>query len=249
MHGVHIFLQERTYDSLANKVIYSLLIALALTGLTTAIAMQLGWIDPLPTGNLTYGDVTRYVELLAVFTSYSCTYLCVVQTRWNYPIGIMATIAYSILFYRLNFMASSVLNAYLCIALIYGWFRWKNDSDTRPVTRLLDSPKEVIALYLLFPVVAYAVMIATLDYFDASMPAADAAILVLTVLAQFLLDNKRLETWLVWVIINVLMIFTYGFGGAYLASLQAFVFLLNTAYGYYSWKHSMQHIVFHIKQV
>lgn len=71
-----------------------------------------------------------------MFTSYSCTYLAVRQRRINYVVGMTSTVGPPVLFQRQGLYASMVLTCYLTPALIYGWFRWNRDSDTRPVTNL-----------------------------------------------------------------------------------------------------------------
>ena len=59
-----------------------------------------------------------------------------------------------------------------------------------------------------------------------------------TLLAQFLLDNKKLENWIVWAVVNVFAIYTYATSGLPLVAFQYVFFLANTAYGYVSWRRS-----------
>jgi len=69
----------------------------------------------------------------------------------------------------------------------------------------------------------------------------DSLILAGTILAQFLLDNKKLENWAIWAIVNVLAIYTYLSTGLILVAFQYVFFLLNTVYGFVLWKGSMNH--------
>ena len=66
----------------------------------------------------------------------------------------------------------------------------------------------------------------------------DAMILAGTILAQFLLDNKKLENWAVWAVVNVFAIYTYATAGLALAAFQYVFFLANTVYGYIIWRRS-----------
>ena len=68
---------------------------------------------------------------------------------------------------------------------------------------------------------------------------ADSTILAGTILAQFLLDNKKLQTWIVWAIVNVFAIYTYFTAGLSLVAFQYVFFLANTMYGYAMWKRGM----------
>lgn len=189
------------------------------------------------------GVVTEvsYIELFAVFTSYWSTYLCVVQSRWNYPIGVVTTISYAVLFYQWGLYASMITNIYLPIALLYGYFRWGPDGNTRKVT--YTNPIQWITIYI--PLVFGSVLLVSivLHLANATLSNTDAAILVLTVLAQWLLDNKKLETWFVWALVNVFAIYTYTSTGLYIAAIQYVFFLANTVWGYLAWKRTMGRVV------
>lgn len=66
----------------------------------------------------------------------------------------------------------------------------------------------------------------------------DAMILTATILAQFLLDNKKLENWVVWAVVNVFAIYTYATSGLPLVAFQYVFFLMNTVYGFIIWRRS-----------
>lgn len=179
------------------------------------------------------------LELFAVFTSYFCTWLCVIQDRWNYVVGVITTAAYSLLFYQLGVYGSAALNAYLVPTLAYGWFRWGHNDNSRPVTHVSRDLK-TLSQYAGFTVLAVAFVYGILRYFDATLGYLDAWILVFSIIAQFLLDNKKIETWYLWAAVNVIAIFTYFGAGAPFAGIQYVVFLGNTVYGYLQWKKTMR---------
>lgn len=202
--------------------VMSLLVATIATGASYLAAFHFGWIE-----------TVNWLECFAVFTSYSCTYLCVKQSRWNYPIGAISTTALAIFFWQIGLYASAVLNVYLAPVLLYGWWRWGPDKDTRPVTHLdwrwLPVYGSVVGLI-------YLIVYAINDYFDATLALLDASILVGSIFAQLLLDNKKIETWLVWMAVNVVAIWTYWHADAKIVALQFVFFLANAFWGYYMWR-------------
>lgn len=111
-------------EAQGRHVVESIGIGVVLTGLSYLVGLRLGWITKL-----------NWLEVFAVFTSYSCTYLCVKERRINYPIGAISSAAYAYLFLKSGLLSSAVLNLYLVPTLVYGWIRWRPDSVTRPVTR------------------------------------------------------------------------------------------------------------------
>jgi nicotinamide mononucleotide transporter len=206
-------------------VLHSLWVAALVTGSSYLIGFALGWItslDPL--------------EAFAVFTSYSCTYLCVKQRRFNYPIGALSTIAYCVLFWREGLYASMILNAYLTPTLIYGWIRWRADRETRPVTHV--APRW-IPVYALVTGAAFAGAFGLVTLAGGSFAVTDSLLLVGTILAQFLMDNKKLESWMVWMLVNVLAIGEYFSAGLAIAGLQYVFFLGNAVWALVAWRRSM----------
>lgn len=199
----------------------SVAIAVGATALSYIVGFQMGWVTEL-----------NWLEVFAVATSYSTTYLCVMQRRLNYPIGVVTTAAYTYLFFLGGLYSSAMLNAYLVPTLIWGWFRWGKDEVTRPVT--LVSWKWWPVYIGLTGATWYGLVLLS-TYMGATLPLADSAILALSILAQFLLDQKKLETWGFWAIVNVLAIPTYFYAGLPLVAFQYVLFLLNTVYGFVMW--------------
>lgn len=210
-----------------RHILESLAVAAVLTTLSYIVGLWAGWLQTL-----------NWLEVFAVFTSYAATYLCVVERRINYPIGAISSAAYAYLFIENGLFASALLNAYLVPTLVYGWFRWRKDVNTRPVTRV---SLKMIPVYLGIAGLGYTGAALLSQQFGGAMAWTDSVILAATILAQFLLDNKKLENWIVWAIVNVFAIYTYATTGLPLVAFQYVFFLSNTIYGFYMWNRSKNH--------
>lgn len=213
-----------TRVSVSRDIQESVMIGLLLTALSYAVGLRMGWVTSL-----------NWLEIFAVFTSYSSTYLCVKERRANYPIGAISTAAYAILFLQSGLLSSAILNAYLTPTLLYGWLRWRKDTHTRPVSHV---QLKWVPVYLLIAGLGYAGAAFISQRLGGAMAWTDAMVLAATILAQFLLDNKKLENWIVWAIVNVFAIYTYATTGLPLVAFQYVFFLLNTVYGFVIWQRS-----------
>lgn len=200
-------------------------IGVVLTALSYAVALWAGW-----------ATEVNWLEVFAVFTSYGSTWLCVRQKRWNYAFAVVSTAAYAYLFFQWGLYASMVVNIYLVPTVIYGWFRWRNDDNTRPVKHL--QPRWIPA-YLLVTAAFYVGAVLIITALGGVFAPVDSIILVGTILAQFLLDNKKIETWYIWAIVNVAAIYTYFASGLFLAGFQYIFFLANTVIGYLAWRKTL----------
>lgn len=213
-------------------ILESIALAIVLTALSYGVGLWMGWIVAL-----------NWLEVFAVFTSYSCTWLCTRQSRWNYPIGIVTTAAYSILFWQWAMPALAIFNLYLVFSLIYGWFRWGSDSNTRPVTRI--APKwyagygalglAILGLFLVANILFNPTGLSALNPIDVGLAVASGV-------AQFMLDNKKLENWSLWAVIDVVSIPFFLHSGLTLVAFQYIFFLANTAIGHVAWRKTMTEV-------
>lgn len=212
-----------------RRVVESVIVGAVVTGASYLVGLAAGWVS---------AATLNGWEVFAVLTSYSCTYLCVHERRINYPIGAVSSAAYAYLFFSSGLLSSAVLNAYLVPTLVYGWIRWRRDAVTRPVTRVRA---RWVPVYLGAALLGWAGAALLGGWLGGSMAWTDSVILAGSILAQFLLDNKKLETWAVWAVVNVLAIYTYASSGLALVAFQYVFFLANTVYGYLTWRRSMNH--------
>jgi nicotinamide mononucleotide transporter len=129
------------------------------------------------------------------------------------------------------------INAFLSVYLVYGWFRWRSDADTRRVTKM-STPSWIVTLIVAGTGYLAVVFLAT--WLGGTLAWTDSLILVGTIMAQFMMDNKKIENWAVWALVNVFAIYTYFHAGLALAGFQYIFFLANTAYGYVMWRKSRE---------
>lgn len=210
-------------------ILESILLAVVLTALSYAVGFYAGWITEL-----------NWLEVFAVATSYSCTWLCTRQSRWNYPIGVITTAAYSVLFWQWGMIALAVFNLYLVGSLIYGWFRWGSDDNTRPVTRIPlkwyagygGIGLAILGLFLLANLLFNPAGLAGLNPIDVGLAVASGV-------AQLMLDNKKLENWTLWAGIDIVSIPFFIYSGLTLVAFQYIFFLANTVIGHKQWRKTM----------
>lgn len=179
----------------------------------------------------------NWLETASVYFSFACTWLCTRQVRFNYVLGVISTILLSITFWHTQLYGSMALNLYLIPTVIIGWFMWKKDTNPRPVEHV--RPKKII-LYILFTAVTWFGALQVIQFFGGQMAILDGWLLVGTVLAQFLLDRKKLETWIVWVAVNVVSVYVYFNAGLYLLAAQFVFFLANAIFAWFQWRKSMK---------
>lgn len=209
-----------------NDFFLAAVVGVVLTGFSVLLALSLGWVD----------NVNGF-EIGATIFNYASFYLCVKQRRAYYLIGILGYLFFVVVYLQANLLASTALSAYLSIALIVGWFMWRRDDNTLPVGRI---GLKWWPVYILTTLAAYGGAVLVVTLLGGSFAPWDSVILVFTILAQFMLDRKKIENWAVWIIfVNGAGTVLYFTTGLYLVAIQQLLFGLFSVWGWYEWKKSM----------
>jgi nicotinamide mononucleotide transporter len=138
-----------------------------------------------------------------------------VHTWWT---GMIGCVLFGALFYNNQLFADVVLQAFFFATSVYGYWIWKRnpDRDERPIT---SSGVKVFGLCLAGAVIVTSVYGYILyRYTNAYAPFWDSAILAFSVVAQFLLMNRKIETWPFWMVVNTIAVPLYFGRGLHLTS-------------------------------
>lgn len=221
---MYTFYADAKKRSFNENVSISLTAAAVLTYISFLTSYILGW-----------ADKVSVLEMFVVFTSYMCTILMSFQIRFGYIIGIVTTAATSFLLWNSDSPALAMFNLYLVGSLLYGFIYWKSDDNSRPVSRIGRNEILIMIGFAALLSVSYvtAITIVTpnmkLDYVDITLMA-------LSGVAQLMLDRKKLETWLVWGVVNIISIPYFIYTGLYMVAFQFLFFLINAGVSYFAWK-------------
>ena len=74
---------------------------------------------------------------------------------------------------------------------------------------------------------------------DAALPHIDSFTTAGSLVAQYLLTRKRLENWLLWLLVDVVYVPVLWAKALYFTSLLYFLYLLLAAYGYWQWRREL----------
>ena len=161
-------------------------------------------------------ELMRILEWVAAGLGIVNIMLLVWRSVWNYAFGIASVAIYIFVFFESRLYAESGLQVFFVLAQIWGWYLWHKvgDDDSRVPVRWLDWPSRVV-----WTVATAALSLnlgwALYRFTNAAMPYADSAIAGASVAAQFLLGFRRIENWIVWILIDVAAVGLYINRGLY----------------------------------
>ncbi len=182
-------------------------------------------------------QVMSWIDWVATLTALAYVILAARENNWCWLFGIVSCSLWayaSFAFYQLYLDA--LLQVFYVGMSVVGLYRWQYGGKAKTELAISQlSMNEhgfwaVIGL-LLSGVFGY--------FFGEYTPAAatylDALTTVFSVIATFLLVQKRLDNWLYWVAIDALYAYLYFSRGAYLFSILMVIYVVIAAVAYINW--------------
>jgi nicotinamide mononucleotide transporter len=189
---------------------------------------------------LWWASVT-WTEIFGALTGLCCVWLYGRESMWAWPIGIANAALFAVMFFSARLYSDVVLQIVFLILSLHGWLVWAFGGPAK--TRLKISVGLPIHRVMALVLTTVGVASAAGSYFarctDAALPYWDAVILAASLTAQWLLNKKQIENWLVWVGVDVLAVGTYAYRGLLLTSLLYGIFFVLALRGYFAWRRTV----------
>lgn len=181
------------------------------------------------------------IEIVATITGLACVLLTIRQNIWCWPVGLVMVSLYIYIFYQARLYSDMGLQVIYVLLQTYGWYQWLHGGLNHGILHV----RRLQLSHVIGWVVAGGIGTLMLGYVmatytDASLPYCDATTTVLSLIAQYLMAKKLLESWLFWIIVDVLAVGIYATKSLYLTSGLYAVFLGLAVAGFFSWRNNIQ---------
>jgi len=159
-----------------------------------------------------------------------------------YPTGIICTVITIYLLYRAQYFGDMMMNVYYSVMSIYGWWNWSRVKDNHYIILISKTNKKEYLIasffFLLTIVITFSVYKMNLDSLEIPNYI-DIFTSGIFFTAMWLMANKKIESWIFWIIGDIITIPLYGYRGLGILSLQYLIFLILAIQGYYEWKKTL----------
>ncbi|MEI6208889.1 MAG: nicotinamide riboside transporter PnuC [Desulfuromonadales bacterium] len=160
-----------------------------------------------------------------------------VHTWWT---GIIGGVLFGVMFYEVRLYADVTLQLFFIITSVSGWWCWLYGRQGSELPVRGSRPLSVAFLFLAGLLVALAYGWLLHRFTNAYAPYIDSLVLAFSVLGQFLLMGRRIETWWCWLVVNSISVPLYCSRGLYLTALLYLVFWINAAVSLSVWRRGLQ---------
>ncbi len=182
----------------------------------------------------------NWLEIIGLISGLLCVWLLIRENILTFPIGLIYAVVTVVVVARANLFADVLLNLYYVIMNAYGWYFWiygARERRTSEVLLVAWVPKKQ------WPMIVGVIVLGTVLmglYFStqtqASLPYPDSFTTVASFVAMWMSAKKYLESWILWLVIDVIQVGLYIVKGIEAYALLYLIYLFMAVYGWFQWR-------------
>lgn len=185
-------------------------------------------------------------EIIAAISGIVSVWFSRKASIWVYPTGLINTIFYIWISYDAQLIGEATVNFYYTIMSLYGWFNWLRRNEKRElIVQITRSSRTDWLMQCAFFILIYLVLFVSLIYlqnafFPGAIPWADALASAAAFTGMWLMTQKKVESWLWWVITNIASMPLYYIKGYTFTAVYYFILLVLAILGWKEWMKKSQ---------
>lgn len=190
-----------------------------------------------------WGEAFSWAEVIGAVTGILCVWWVTQENIWNFPMGLANNVFLLVLFVDAKLYADGLLQVIFFGLGIYGWIVWARGDgggrrgDQEPVRRTTTTEWRVMGAA---GAALWAVAYLWLDvHTDSPVPIWDSLALALSLVATYGQARKLVESWLVWIAVDLVSIPLFWNRDLPLIALLYLVYLTLCIQGSMNWNRSL----------
>jgi len=197
-------------------------------------------------GSLLNWVVLHWVEIVGALLGIMYVLLSIKQNILTWLLGLLSSILYIYVFFESGFYADMTLQFYYVWISIYGWIIWASGKKTNHGKEALTVSKS--STKLIYSLIALSIILWMLIWFvlkqftNSPVPIGDSFVTSLSIVATWMLAKKKIEHWLVWILVDLVSIFLFIYKGLYPTTILYAIYTLAAFWGYIEWKKDLTKI-------
>lgn len=183
---------------------------------------------------------TTLLEWIAVATGLTSVWFSMKENILVYPTGIVSVLIYVYIAFLYKLYADMGVNFYYFVMSVYGWYYWVHPKDeSRNQARVTINSRNEHFITAAILIVSFGILYYGLTNFtDSDVAFWDALTTCFAIAGMWLMARKKLESWVAWIITDLISIPLYFYKGLVMTSFQFLVFTVLAFAGYFAWRNS-----------
>ena len=195
------------------------------------------------------GYKMSYLEFSAVICGLLAVWLSAIANIWSWPIGIINVVLSAFFYFQIQLYPDMFLQAFFFVTNIIGWWRWANPKPAEE-----DRKRELKVSYMKLNQFIFIVLVGIGGTFligvmasrlhewfpfifnlPSAYPYVDSFILVMSVITTFFMIQKKIECWIIWIVVDLVATYLYFMKGANFFSVEYVAFTVLAIVGLWNW--------------
>lgn len=196
-----------------------------------------------------WGYPMSYLEFFGTVAGGIAVWLAARANIWSWPIGLINVTLFFFLFFQVQLYPDMFLQAFFFVTNLIGWWRWAHpkpeEEDKRNELRISFMPIRQLVVFSASGVVGTILMGAFSsnlhDWFPvvfnqpSAFPYLDSFVTVMSIVATYLMIQKKVECWVVWIVVDVVATSLYFAKGIKFVGIEYLAFCFIAAFGLWKW--------------
>ena len=186
-----------------------------------------------------YSPSFIYLELFAVIMNITSVVYAKRNNILVYPTGLIGTGIFVYILLNFSLLGDTIINAYFFSMSIYGWYFWSRKKDEVFINQVSTINRNEIKYLFILAFSSLISIYFVYDYFDKWnnwTAYVDNITTAIFFVAMWLMARRKIESWIFWIIGDLITVPLYFYKGLTISSIQYIIFLILAVLGYISWK-------------
>ncbi len=195
------------------------------------------------------GYPMSYLEFFGTLAGAVAVWLSARANILGWPIGLINVTLFFFLFFQVQLYPDMFLQAFFFVTNLVGWWRWShpklgeaNQKKELKVSFLADRQWLFFSAAGISGTVLLGALASNLHHWipaifskPSAFPYLDSFVTVMSIIATFLMVQKKAECWLVWIAVDLIACGLYVSKGIKLVAVEYLAFCFIAAFGFWHW--------------
>ena len=186
-----------------------------------------------------YSQVDIGLEIFAVFFGFLSVWFSKNNNVLVFPTGLINTSIFVYLLFKWELLGDMIINAYYFVVSIYGWYYWtrkNSNNDYTPISKVNYNDQKIILVISILSAIFVSLMYTVFNKWSGLVSYIDILTTSIFFAGMWLMARRKIESWIFWIIGDIISTPLYLYKGLTFTSFQYFIFTFIAIAGYYKWK-------------
>ena len=186
-----------------------------------------------------YSQLDIGLEIFAVFFGFLSVWFSKNNNVLVFPTGLINTSIFVYLLFKWELLGDMIINAYYFVVSIYGWYYWtrkNSNNDYTPISKVNYNDQKIILVISILSAIFVSLMYTVFNKWSGLVSYIDILTTSIFFAAMWLMARRKIESWIFWIIGDIISTPLYLYKGLTFTSFQYFIFTFIAIAGYYKWK-------------